>query len=323
MRRRRNPGKSRATATRSRKVDHAVPLTDPSLPLGGGVIPFRFTSLRRDWYVSNEALSRAVRQTVQGQKRYRFEGFPRQWIPVFEWFGVEWSQSIPPLDYIPLFSESSEEDVVRLTASARANHSLRLLAESTSALDPIVSDLLYIVDHSAPSAVLAAREATEIAEAVHRRKRRLYLTSWQSYGRPSVLALERKVMCIRPTAHVAVVLPCSLGRPYDRSKTHKRLYDALKAQGHDISEMHRVVLTGLGLLPEELWSAPEVLSYDTGVPDIYRLFRLSRDYFRRAPYAMVLDCLQFRPYNELLAILHREGVIRQLQPFRLKSVRKK
>jgi hypothetical protein len=79
--------------------------------------------------------------------------------------------------------------------------------------------------------------------------------------------------------------------------------------------MHRVVLTGLGVLPEELWSAPEVLTYDTGVPDIYRLLRLSRGYFRQAQYAMVIDCLQFKPYSEILAILHREGVIQQLQAF--------
>jgi hypothetical protein len=260
-------------------------------------------------------LSRAVRQTIQKQKRYRFEGFPRQWIPVFEWFGVEWSQSIRPLDFIPLFSDSSEEDIVRLVDSARANYSLRLLAESTSALDPVVSDLLYIVDHSSCSANLADREASEIAEAVSLRKRRLYLTSWQSYGRPSVLSLEREAMRIRPTASVAVALPCSLARPYDRSKTHKRLYAALKEHGHELSGMHRVVLTGLGVLPEELWTASEVLTYDTGVPDVYRLLRLSRAYFRQAQYEMVFDCLQFKPYNEILTILHREGVIQQLQPF--------
>src|SRR6516164_8959822 len=99
--------------------------------------PFRFQSLRRDWYVSNEALSRAVRHAVAGRKRYRFIGFPRQWVPVFEWYGVPWARSVPPLDYVPLFSDLSEGDVLRIVAAARANRALRLLVESTSALDPV------------------------------------------------------------------------------------------------------------------------------------------------------------------------------------------
>jgi Domain of unknown function (DUF5591) len=313
VRARPRPGRSKVT--RSRRANAAPAPADPHLSSSGKTIPFLFASLRRDWYVSNDALSRAVRQAVHGQKRYRFVGFPRQWIPLFEWFGLKWSDSIPPLDYVPLFSDANENDILRLVASARDNHSLRLLAESTSALDPVVSDLLYIVDHSTCSADLVQREASEIAEAVRLRKRRLYLTSWQSYGRPSVRALEREAMRIRPTACAAVALPCSLARPYGRSKTHKRFYDALKAHGHDVSKMHRVVMTGLGVLPEELWSAPEVLAYDTGVPDIYRLLRVSRDYFRQAKYMTVIDCLQFKPYNDILAILRREGVIRRLQRF--------
>src|ERR1700680_3057650 len=92
---------------------------------------FAFKSLRRDWYVSNEALPRAVRHTVRGRKCYRFVGFPRQWVPVFEWYCVPWSDSVAPLDYLPLFSDLTETAVVRLVSRAKANHSLRLMVEST------------------------------------------------------------------------------------------------------------------------------------------------------------------------------------------------
>lgn len=278
---------------------------------------FRFDSLRRDWYVSNESLSRAVRHTIEGRKRSRFVGFPRQWIPIFEWYGVQWSDSIPPLDYIPLFSDLSEWEINQLVSNARANYSLRLLVESTSALDPVVSDFLYIVDHSAEGLKLASQEAAEIQYALAVRKRRLYLTSWQSYGRPSVRTLEREIMQVRPKVAVAVVLPCSLSRPYDRSQTHKRLYRSLESHGIKLLETHRVVMTALGILPEELWSAPQVLTYDAGVPDIFRLLRLSREYFAIAAYSKVVDCTQFKPYADILDILKREGIIPELERLRL------
>jgi hypothetical protein len=273
----------------------------------------RFDSLRRDWYTSNQTLSRAVLQTILGRKRLHFVGFPRQWIPVFEWYDLPWSDAIPPLDYVPLFSDGSEEEVCQLVAAARANRSLRLLVEATSALDPIVSDLLYIVDNSVAGSGLAAKEAGEIEHSITIKKRRLYLTSWQSYGRPSVRALERAAARIRPRFPVAVVLPCSLARPYDRSQTHKRLYRYLASCGLDLAKTHRIVMTALGIIPEELWSAPQVLAYDTGVPDIYRLLRLGREYFAAVGYSKVLDCVQFKPYADILGILHREGIIANLQ----------
>lgn len=235
---------------------------------------------------------------------------------MFEWYGVDWMKTVTPHDYIPLFSDLSEKEVVRYVKKARDSFSLRLLVESMSALDPVISDLLYIVDHSREGLLTQEGEQSEIFEATAKKKRRLLLTSWQSYGRPSVIAIEKAAAVIKPRLPTAVVLPCALARPYDKSVTHRKYYSKLKSHGIDLKKVHRIVMTALGVLPEELWNRPQVMTYDCGVPDIYRILRLARHYFKEANYSLVIDCIEFPPYKDILGILHREGLIKKIKrPF--------
>ena len=276
--------------------------------------PFTFVSLRPDWYAGNQAVPRAVRQTVEGTKNYVFVGFPRQWIPLFEWFGVAWKQSIEPPAYIPVFSDLSEEAICAMCRRARSHGVLRSLAESASMLDPVVSDFLYIVDNALGASSPAMREELEM---IHKHSEEaaqkiLWLTGWQSYGRPSLRALEAAVAGVEAASRIAVVLPCARTRPYHRSPTHRKIYQVLQQEGYQVEELHRIVLTSLGVLPEEVWDLPQVKLYDAGVPDIYRTLRLVRSYFGRVDYNCVLDCLQFPPYSDVLAIAQREHVIKKL-----------
>jgi hypothetical protein len=144
------------------------------------------------------------------------------------------------------------------------------------------------------------------------KKRPLILNGWQSYGRPSLRLLEKEVSKVMPKSKIAATLPCSLARPYDRSRTHRKIYSMLKEHGYSIDGLHRIVITSLGVLPEEVWSMPQVLAYNAGVPDIYRVLRLVRKFFGRADYGLVIDCLQFEPYSDVLRIAKREGIIREI-----------
>lgn len=275
--------------------------------------PLTFSSLRSDWYAANSVMPRAVRHTLAGRKRYCFVGFPRQWIPVFTWFGVPWRDTIAPQRHIPFFSDLGEEQLVAVVERSRREGSLRNLVESASMYDSILSDFLYIADHTAEvDSEQMALERAEIARFSPRR--RLLLNGWQSYGRPSVRELERRALAIEAPSSTAVALPCSLTRPYEKSKTHRKIYRLLQEQGYSVDRLHRVVITSLGVIPEELWSQPTVLVYDAGVPDIYRTLRLVRAFFGKARYRSVLDCLHFQPYVDCLRIAQREGLIRELVP---------
>lgn len=275
-------------------------------------IPFEFKSLRSDWYASNQSLPRYVRQTITGNRRYEFLNFPRQWLPIFEWFEIPWRGSIAPINYLPIYSELAEEEILLIINRAISEGLLRTLVESTSHLDPIISDFLYILDNSLDIIdKLLEKELNEFGAKKSNRKT-IILNGWQSYGRQSVRVIEKYIKSISTNRKICATLPCSLVRPYNKSQTHKRIYRILEDEGYNIDELHKVVITSLGVLPEEIWKLPQVLRYDAGVPDIYRTLRIVRSYFRHVDYDYVLDCLQFSPYSDTLKIAHNEGIIREI-----------
>lgn len=278
-----------------------------------------FRSLRSDWYRGNGVVPRLLRDCLTGRRDVRFAGFPRQWLALFAWYGVKWRGSSTPREYIPVFSELTERQVVSLISAARDQRALRRLAEVASTCDPVLADCLYIVDNTTPlTGTWARADGEDVAgDAAVGKKRCLVLNGWQSYGRPCVRRLEEKVARVRATRARALVLPCSRRRPYETSRTHRRILAALRERGYDTTRYQKVVVTALGVLPEEVWSEPEVLNYDAGVPDVYRTLRLVREFFGRRTYQCVVDCGQFEPYSDVLRIAAREGVITRLERVRV------
>jgi len=233
--------------------------------------------------------------TVKDQ--LHFEGFPRQWIPIFELFGVSWSHCIPPPTSVPLATDLEERAVLSLTQAAAKRGQLRVLVEAWSALEPLLSDVLYRLDRRIDG---PKWEATSLP-----------LTGWQSYGRPEVQAFDRLVLktinlSSNPTA---VLMPCSRARPYNASRTHRRIWRALKREGIDRDAVDVLVVSSIGIVPQTLWTHPIALAYDSGVPDNWRILRLMRAYFGRSHHQSVIDCLEFAPYSDCLGIIAREGLI--------------
>jgi hypothetical protein len=273
--------------------------------------PFRFSSLRADWYRANQALPRAIRQTVDGVRHFSFEGFPRQWLPLLAWFDVPAQEMIAPKDYLPFFSDLDEKQLRRIIARAREEGMLRPMLEAASTLDPVISDCMYILDHTVKRTSQPMRD--ELLIEPSRKRKTLLLTSWQAYSRPSVLNLENEIAQVPARSEAAVMLPCSFRRPYGKSPTHRRIYSRLRKAGYALEKLHKIVVTSLGVIPEERWDSPPVLQYDAGVPDIYRVLRLLRAFLARRPYRYVVDCLEFAPYSDLLRIVQREGLINDLR----------
>ena len=264
-----------------------------------------FTTIRDDWYQSNQLMPRLVRKTLEGRAKYCFTSFPRHWIPVFEHFGISWLKSSTPSEHVPIFSEMTEAQVAKLCARARLEGTSRTLLESVAVLDPVIANFLYILDNSV-SKSSGADAPLPSAETVR-------LTNWQSYGRPEVGALMKRIDGVMAAKPTALILPCARRRPYDRSRTHARILQKLMDLGLDASNSHKIVITSLGVIPEELWTHPVVMRYDAGVPDVYRILRLARLFFRRNRYATVIDCLEFPPYSDVLRIISNEHVISHLE----------
>jgi predicted RNA-binding protein len=266
-----------------------------------------FGDIRQDWYHSNQLVPRLVRHCIRGDRPVKFIGFPRQWIPVFEYFGIAWEACSDPQEYVPVISEICDGQLIELCNAAKKTATLRTLVESVSVLDPVLADFIYIIDHSTgiPKEPMGNLQLESVGKAIR-------LTSWQSYGRPEIVRFEADVDRISKLKSTAVLLPCSRKRPYRDSRTHHRIWRALTQIGYVADDVDQLVVSSIGLVPEQLWDHPVVMGYDAGVPDIYRVLRLARRFFKRNRYEHVVDCLEFAPYSDVLEILLREGVLKDL-----------
>ena len=83
----------------------------------------------------------------------------------------------------------------------------------------------------------------------------------------------------------------------------------MNAVGIAQTHIDEIVVSSIGVVPRNLWDHPVVQAYDSGVPDIYRILRIMRAFFRKARYAIVVDCLEFAPYSDCLSIIAREGLV--------------
>lgn len=266
-----------------------------------------FSELRGDWYRGADLMARLIQRSAHGGMILL--GFPANWIPIFVHFGAAWRDAIEPPQSGPLFSDLSVAEIERLARAALARGQSRSLVESAAALDPLLADVLHLLDRRRD---VASPETGTVA-----------LTGWQSYGRPEVLDLEDRILARPPTPSAsAVLLPCARRRPYRLSKTHKRLWRGLDGMGIRQELADEIVISSLGVIPAPFWEDPIVLAYDSGVPDIYRVLRLMRAFFTPRPYERVVDCLEFEPYRDCLRIIAREGIVGRVLDGPARRIRK-
>lgn len=266
-------------------------LTTPSI--------VRFDSLRDDWVKGADLVVRLIARSARDG--VVLQGFPRQWIPIFVHCGVVFSESSASTEYVPLASDIPGSELEKLSRGAQAKGALREMVEAFASLDPLIADVLYKLDRR----MIAPPASGPI---------RIKLTGWQSYGRPEVRAFNGLVESIGSANHgVAVLLPCARRRPYQNSKTHRRIWKRLRTHSIEQGHVDSLVVSSIGIVPEALWDHPVVLAYDSGVPDIFRILRLMRKYFQKSRYAVVIDCLEFKPYSDCLQIVAREGLVGSVQ----------
>jgi hypothetical protein len=274
-----------------------------------------FQQLRSDWYFGIDYVVRLLkRECGLGARSAIFSGFPRQWIVMFEWLDLKWRSSVPPTCYIPFISNLSEKALLSEVSSARQQGQLRQLVETVANSDVVFGDALQRLDITGlPDSVKGLSVDATIP-----------LTSWYSYSRPEVSDYEQALSDWRPQKPSAIFLPCGRARPYDKSATHRRLLNKLEFWGIDSRGFDVIVITSLGPVPEALWQHTAVLRYDTGVRDIYRMLVLLRRMLaHRDRYEEGIDCLGFRPYRDLLAIVTQEaliGSIRRPGPIRGRTI---
>jgi hypothetical protein len=259
----------------------------------------RFQSIRSDWYAANTVIPRLLVKAIRGIAPLELSGFPAQWIPVCVHYGIAYRDPQPPSDYVAVFSDLPPQEITRLAVSAKARDSSRPLLEAVAALDPVIADLVYIVDHK----LAAAGKVDPGGDGVN------LLNTWHSFGRPQVIDLQERMCRHAIDGDAVLLMPCSIRRPYDESRTHRRLLGQLDHAGYRPSDFAHVVVTALGVVPKDYWQESLVMTYDAGAVDLWRIFHLLRAFFATNPCRTVVDCLSFKPYSDMLELLGQLGSI--------------
>jgi hypothetical protein len=269
-----------------------------------------FGDVRSDWYAANTLLPRLVVRSVLGGPSIRLIRFPTVWIPVCVHYGIEFDEPQPPQKHVPMFSDMPASEISRIAIEAKRRGQSRALLESTAALDPVIADLIYIVDHK-----LASAGASDPGcDGVN------LLNTSHSFDRPEVIRLQEQMCRHVVQGDLFVMLPCSRHRPYGESRTHTRLARQLRDVAPGCAESaERVVVTSLGVVPETFWREPLVMSYDAGAVDLWRVFQLLRMFFTVNKATSVIDCLSFKPYSDMLRLLQELGTFHCLsRPLRVR-----
>ncbi len=272
------------------------------------MIELAFEAVRSDWYAANTLVPRLLVKAVLEDINLKLIGFPAQWIPVCTHYGINYAEPRRPPNYLPLFSDLPVLEIIRV-AEANTRNSSRPLLEAVAALDPVIADLVYIVDHK-----LAVAGLCDPGNGGAN-----FLNTWHSFGRPEVIDLQER-MCRHSTGSEAVLfLPCSRQRPYEKSRTHTRLLRDLLKTGHDLNACTQVVVTAFGVVPQAYWRHPLIMTYDAGAVDLWRVFQLLRAFLTRNHFQVVIDCLSFRPFSDMLATLHGlRSIPKPIRPLKLR-----
>jgi hypothetical protein len=273
------------------------------------MIELRFDSVRSDWYAANSLLPRLLVNAILGRERLLLAGFPMQWIPVCVHYGIHFKASRSPVKYLPLFSDLSLRDIRFMAESAKRRGASRALLEAAAALDPVIADLVYIVDHRLAAAGYTDSDKGQLN----------ILNTWHSFTRPDIVRLQERMCRYVVDSEAILLLPCSRHRPYSDSRTHARLVHKLVEAGYNPSHFGHVVVTALGVVPSHFWLDPIVMTYDAGAVDLWRVFQLLRVFFTKNRPRLVLDCLSFKPYSDMVGILRDLGAVTTLlRPLKLR-----
>ena len=124
------------------------------------MIELAFEAVRSDWYAANTLVPRLLVKAVLEDINLKLIGFPAQWIPVCTHYEINYAEPRRPPNYLPLFSDLPVLEIIRV-AEAKTRNSSRPLLEAVAALDPVIADLVYIVDHKLAVAVYVIRETVE------------------------------------------------------------------------------------------------------------------------------------------------------------------
>jgi len=169
---------------------------------------------------------------------------------------------------------------------------LRDFVEMVSSASMHFADVLYQIDHSKIKKDPFPEDSNPI-----------YQNSWQSYGRDYVLEFNVEVQKYKKIKKKAILLPCTKTRPYYSGGQLQFRENDLFSSYFNNPDYHKIVVSNIGIVPEEFWSHPLILKYSAGVPDIWRVHKLLEHFLKGKKWEHIISFIEFSPYIESLELL--------------------
>ncbi len=259
----------------------------PSKPLGLDSTKEPYLHLSKDLAVLDNASSIKPEKIVEIASKFREEaGYSRLLyapavepceMPILAYLGVDifddlnvelrsstgwlledgsWIRSPSSDDLVSINREELKHWVSKIRNSI-SNGTLREFIERTSLHNPRVSQILH---HS-------AKVLMEKGAKVHTPIRANNL----SLQNPSVIDFQERLSRFTPPVEkmVLLILPCSARKPYFKSSSHKRFFNAIREVDNYLS-LHIISVTSpLGLVPRELEFCYPAAHYDIAVTGVW------------------------------------------------------
>ena len=73
-----------------------------------------------------------------------------------------------------------------------------------------------------------------------------------------------------------------------------------------------MVMTTIGITPQQFWYDPVDLGYDVRVPDLWSDYVSMKNFFLKNKYEKVHSYLNYGPYIEMLKMLVSQGIVKEV-----------
>jgi hypothetical protein len=221
------------------------------------------------------------------KEKWLIKNAPLSQVPFLIYFGheVEKESVHKDINY-GLWSIYSIEEILDWIERAQEKSCLRDLIEMFASFTPICSDILMQVDLKG------------ITKDILPEDKKIMVSSFHSYNRSYVRELLDQMSSFKTDKKKCLLLSCSAERPYNTSKTHKEIY----AKIENLDEYYKVVITTIGVVPEEFWEHPFVLKYNNSYPDLWQVYLRCKKYFSINKFDAYRNFHRYEPFLEIIKL---------------------
>jgi predicted RNA-binding protein len=236
-------------------------------------------------------------------KEIKIKHIPLAWIPLIHMIGLSVDlETVDQSNYV-FGGKMTAEQLTEWTIKCEKEGTLRDLIEIMSSADEKLADTLYQLDN------FRKIDLDFPTDNKGKDLKRIHQNNWQSYGRSYIKDMHKRIIDAPIEKRKLLMLPCTKSRPYyQKQALYKSQKDGDFKELFENTDFLKVVVSNIGVIPENFWEEKPVMTYSAGVPDIWLIYRMMKDFLTKNKKTIdEIGCyVEFPPYIEIIEILTKE-----------------